>query len=158
MPYSKDQVYKSENLRFATHEEGRQPTLYFRTSHGSGRLRQEHPSGPKVQDIRMHTSHAFFATKKERDDFAEVFKSGGMSRGDFRSKRSVHGGHHTPFEGAHHFEATFSAHGPGGTALSTHKSGGQVVSTEKLEQLRPKAASIFAQTTHNEAEYKRNKK
>lgn len=52
MPYTPQQVYRSENLRFATQETGREPTLYFRTNHGSGRLRQQHPNGAKVQDIR----------------------------------------------------------------------------------------------------------
>ncbi len=144
MPYTEDEVYKQENLRFATHEQGRAPTLYFRTGHGSGRLRQEHPDGPKIQDIRMHTSHAFFPTERQQREFAASF-SEGMTRSDFRRLRTAHGGRHTPTEGYHHYEASFDAHQGAGQAVVTHRSGGTVVGQNQLSTLRSATSGIYTQ-------------
>jgi len=146
MPNPPEKVYTSQNLRFATHEQGRLPTLYFRTSHGSGRLRQEHPSGPKVQDVRMHTSHAFFPTLQAQEQFSQRFTKG-MTRQEFRDLRRELGGRHTPTEGYHHFEATFGAHAKTGTALLTHKSGGTVLGSEQVEALRARVPQIYSGMT-----------
>jgi len=142
MPYTKDQVYQSQHLRFATKDTGREPTLYFRTNHGSGRLRQQHQSGAMVQDVRKHTSHAFFPDKKSLDAFSAEFKRG-MTRTQFRELRKTHGGRHTPAEGAYHFESSFSAHAGHGQALVTHKSGGRVLGTEQTKALRSRVPEIY---------------
>ncbi|UAA38690.1 hypothetical protein KIH87_18835 [Paraneptunicella aestuarii] len=152
MPYTPQQVYRSENLRFATQEGTRQPTMYFRTDHGSGRLRQEHDSGPKVQDIRKHTTHAFFKTKDQQVAFHRDLRAQGtgLTRTQYRELRAHHGGHHTPREGYFHHEASFQGHGGGslvhtnsrGDAARLHKNGGQVVSSQKLETLRGQTSTI----------------
>jgi hypothetical protein len=45
----RDPYFNKDNLKFLTLEGGRQPTLYFEGPGGRGRLRQQHPSGPKMQ-------------------------------------------------------------------------------------------------------------
>jgi hypothetical protein len=144
MPAHPDEVYRSENLRFATKEAGRLPTLYFRTSHGSGRLRQQHDDGPYKQPIRKHTSHAFFATEELRNRFIDEFHTTTMTRGDFRTTRAKYGGKHTPTQDYYHFEATFDKHGSDGKMKRDHPSGGTVVSGQYLEELRTKVPQIYS--------------
>ncbi|BFM14216.1 hypothetical protein R50073_03990 [Maricurvus nonylphenolicus] len=155
MPYTPEQVYKPENLKFATaggkfHKgprkgEVRAPTLYFRTNHGSGRLRQEHDKGPKVQEIRKHTSHAFFKTKQGAIDFHEELKTTpNLTRDLFREIRTRHGATNRPFQDAFHQESTFTGHG-GDSPIAKrglHRSGGQVVVGDKLEALRGQTTAI----------------
>jgi hypothetical protein len=156
MPYTKEQVYQPENLRFATKSKGRDPTLYFRTNHGSGRLRQEHKNGPKVQDVRKHTTHAFFQEKQHARDFYAAAKQqhsdGVLTRDAFRDLRKQHGGRHTPFANAFHVEGTFKGHaGHHGLAKfqegskrkkGLHKSQGQVVDAEELRKLKANTPNI----------------
>lgn len=143
MPHSPDRVYRPENLRFATKAPGREPTLYFRTSHGSGRLRQQHPRGPKIQGIVKHTSHAFFAHKKARKEFRREFKSSDKTRRAFRELRAKHAGKHTPTARYYHYEASFNRHDGGGVAHTTHSSQGRVVTLRRLERLRTQASEIY---------------
>ena len=148
MPYTPEKVYTPQHLKFATQAPDREPTLYFRTTHGSGRLRQQHESGAKVQDVRMHTSHAFFPDVDTHAEFArQVRANPTLTRQEFRQLRHDLGGRHTPTEGFHHFEATFDAHGPTGRAWKTHKSEGTVVGPEHLETLRTKVPEIYGKMT-----------
>lgn len=143
MPHSPGRVYRQENLRFATKAPGREPTLYFRTSHGSGRLRQQHPRGPKIQDIVKHTSHAFFATKRARKEFRRDFKRTDKTRRAFRELRARHAGKHTPIAGYHHYEASFDRHDGSGVAHTTHKSQGKVVGPRTLARLHTQVDDIY---------------
>ena len=149
MPHQPDRVYTAENLRFATLDPKRgSPTLYFRTSHGSGRLRQVHKTGPLIQKIRKHTSHAFFSTKDAQRNFRAQFIRG-MTRQEFRDLRRQLGGTRRPTEGYHHFEATFDAHAPQGRASSTHPSGGTVVSASTLHDLRGRVNQSYRDLRSN---------
>lgn len=154
MPFTKEQVYQAENLRFATQAEKREPTLYFRTGHGSGRLRQDHPTaGPMAQEVRMHTTHAFFEKKEQQIAFHKAVASQGtdLTRDQYRELRSAHGGQHTPQENFHHHEASFQGHGGGSKVITQphdasqaklHISGGTVVSPSTLSNLRSQTSSI----------------
>ncbi|WP_188792807.1 hypothetical protein [Dyella nitratireducens] len=149
MPHHPDRVYTADNLRFATLDPKRgSPTLYFRTSHGSGRLRQVHKKGPLIQKIKKHTSHAFFSTKAAQRSFRSQFTKG-MTRQEFRDLRRQLGGTRRPIEGYHHFEATFDAHAPQGKAYLTHPSAGTVVGAGALHGLRGRVNQIYRDLRSN---------
>lgn len=146
MPYTMDQVYLPENLIFCTQSPGRKPTLYFRTNHGSGRLRQEHPSGPLIKNIVKHYTHAFFPTKAELDNFVKALHALGkpkLSRAEYRRLRSAHGGFHRPTEGYFHREQWFHGHEPSSLTVNGHTSMGQVVGPAVLAELRKQVNDIY---------------
>lgn len=142
MPYTADQVYQEDNFIFATKEDGRLPTLYFRTNHGSGRLRQEHKHGPKIQDITKHISHAFFKTKKQQVDFYHQINDQ-TTRDDFRKLRRTYQGTNIPKEGYYHVEAAFDTHEGTGKALTRHKSGGVAVGEKTYLKLKENVDTIY---------------
>ena len=140
-----DRLYtERDNVKFATIEQGRLPTIYCKNEEGEGRLRQDHPSGPKVAKIK-DTSHAFFATKEDQRDFHKAFKAG-MSREKFRELREAYGGVSRPIPGYHHAEASFEPRAfgfLGEKAISTHKSGGTVASPELTDHLANNLPNIY---------------
>jgi len=151
MPYRPEQVYTSENFYFATQAAGRPPTLYFRTNHGSGRLRQQHDDGPLVQEIRKHTSHAFFAREKQldaiEDEIDELFdQDRTMTRQQFRELRRKHHGTNRPVQGYYHYEATFDGHAEGRVCNNRHASSGTIVPPSRHAELKAQVPEIFAQT------------
>lgn len=162
MPYTAEKVYTPENFYFATKAKNRLPTLYFRTDHGSGRLRQEHGDGPKVQEIRKHTSHAFFDSEEKVKAFAKALKTRypdkrSMTRQNFRDLRREYHGINRPVQNYSHYEATFDGHDSARICTVRHKSGGIVVSAGESETLRAQAASIFASTARDEATWQRER-
>lgn len=62
-------LYSSQNLKFLTRAGGREPTLYFGSADGrSGRIRQQHPAGPKVAS-QVNKRDYFFEQESDLDDF-----------------------------------------------------------------------------------------
>ena len=158
VPYTPEQVYKPENFYFATEASGRPPTLYFRTDHGSGRLRQQHDDGPLVQGIRKHTSHAFFADEKQLDGIeAEIEKrfaqNRTMTRQEFRALRRKYRGTNRPVQGYYHYEATFDGHAEGRICNSTHASSGRIVAPSRAAELKANVPEIFEQTAKAKAKW-----
>jgi hypothetical protein len=137
-------VYTSKNLCFATKEASRQPTLYFRSPDGCGRIRQEHARGPKIQDVRTNMLDVFFKSSDQLDAFYIAF---GAIPDSQRTVSRIHDlmaqkqGVGIAFNDAYHFECTVSKEG---LCSKRHKSGGTVVLGAELEKIRPQVPNIYA--------------
>ena len=153
----KDDVYKSKNLVFATKGDSRLPTLYFRSQAGCGRIRQQHDSGPKIQDVRMNMIDAFFESKDNLDNFHAAVKSYYKSSGGKLTIQVIHTlmsnyqGKGISFPNAYHAEYSELhkdyAKGESRLFRDRHKSGGRIVTKTDLELIRPQVPQIYARST-----------
>jgi hypothetical protein len=64
-------LYSADNLEFLTQTPGRLPTLYFRSGIHSGRIRQQHGSGPAII-AETYKIDYFFADNTDKSNFAEA--------------------------------------------------------------------------------------
>jgi hypothetical protein len=64
-------LYSSDNLEFLTQTPGRLPTLYFKSGINSGRIRQQHGSGPAVI-AETYKKDYFFEDNADKSNFAEA--------------------------------------------------------------------------------------
>lgn len=123
-------IFASGNRLFSTRDTtgGREPTHYFSANVGgrltTGRLRQQHPSGPLAQVDRVPKTHLFLPDT----EYAALLKLREMHNKDalttpelLQNLTTVLHGRHQPFLGAHHIEYA----GNGGV-LNWHASGGTV--------------------------------
>ncbi len=69
-------LFSSSNLQFTTKGDGRTATFYFDNGTQTGRLRTDHPNGPKISVDSHRRSHFFFSSETKRDIFKNNLASG----------------------------------------------------------------------------------
>lgn len=112
---------KAQNLAFMTKAGGREPTLYFISGATSGRIRQQHGSGPAVISQTDKTDF-FFESKDMMRAFQKAARAARSARTAFAPNLAIYHATTTPTSGYFHFEVTFS----GAVPTKLHPSGGQV--------------------------------
>ena len=115
-------LFSAANLKFLTQAEDRLPTLYFVQGTNSGRLRQQHGSGPAVF-TEVNKIDYFFASKSKMRKFKTAAKLAMTNREDFNPDLSAYEATTIPTAGYAHFETTYS----GRKLIKIHPSGGAVV-------------------------------
>ena len=117
-------LYKAANLKFLTKAEGRLPTLYFSSGNHSGRIRQQHGSGPVIIDQHDKVDYffksqagmnLFFAGARRAMKEKKVF--------DMDVRQAGIDGSLTPATGDFHLEVTYAGEG---RVAKVHPSGGVV--------------------------------
>lgn len=115
-------LFSAANLKFLTKAEGRLPTLYFVQGAHSGRLRQQHGSGPAVLS-EVNKIDYFFASKSKMRKFQAIAVQAMTKGEDFNPDLNAYEATSVPTAGYAHFEATYS----GRKLIKIHPSGGTVV-------------------------------
>ncbi|MGW6128494.1 hypothetical protein ACWFNE_00575 [Cellulomonas sp. NPDC055163] len=118
--------YRAGDLVFATQQAGRLPTLYFQAGGSSGRLRQQHPSGPLAQVPRQDKVD-YFAPDPG------VFHGQGLKHTVFLGTPAEQALSRAPAIGLHHLELTYV----GDVVSVRHLSAGRVVSVGPDPALYP---------------------
>ena len=117
-------VLAPENMQFSTSDAGRQPTMYFQQHTGnngslsaSGRVRQEHPSGPAVY-VDQHPRSHLFSTNESLLDVDHQYQMEDQGINAVPLSQARDGMHHIE---THHndpnYRRWFTAHASGGTLL-----------------------------------------
>ena len=131
-PEETPDLYKKDNLKFATETDHRLPTLYFKNGNESGRLRQQHPEGP-LEDHHTNQFHYFFENEEDAVNFDEAAFQAMEKDQVFRPAYNYK---ETPANGDYHVEVTYmdregsnpvplpTSAGDGGLVSGTHISGG----------------------------------
>ncbi|MCI3944243.1 hypothetical protein K0038_01251 [Pseudomonas syringae] len=122
-----NKLFSQANHKFSTQAEGRLPTLYFNTEdHArSGRLRQQHRSGPLAKANAGAHSDYFFEHKADAASFKEALKMSNDKQSVIDKLSSDYNGVKDAKHGYFHVESSESGSGlPHG---SVHLSGGHVV-------------------------------
>jgi len=114
-------LYSAANLAFLTKREGRLPTLYFISGATSGRIRQQHGSGPAVISQSDKTDY-FFNDQKKMRLFQRAARDERSRRAAFNPNLGDYGATTVPTAGYFHFEVTYS----GAVPTKLHPSGGTV--------------------------------
>ncbi|MEX2228524.1 MAG: hypothetical protein WEB13_02695 [Dehalococcoidia bacterium] len=114
-------LYSAANLAFLTKGEGRLPTLYFISGATSGRIRQQHGSGPAVISQSDKTDY-FFNDQKKMRSFQRAARDARSHRAAFNPNLGDYGATTVPTAGYFHFEVTYS----GSVPTKLHPSGGTV--------------------------------
>ena len=108
-------LFTKANLIFTTETGTRAPTLYFRSGNQSGRLRQQHGSGPLVRTETDKVDY-FFSTKAAAEQCRDAARAARTNNDDFVPAnpdwRTV------PQNGDYHLEVTMSGNDVRGTHLS----------------------------------------
>lgn len=116
------ELYTKSNLRFLTQAVGRLPTLYFVRGDLSGRIRQQHRKGPKVESERNKKDY-FFSNKDDMGRFHKSARSARKARQKFDVNVEEFGGTLKPTDGFFHLELTYN---DDGTIRKLHPSGGKI--------------------------------
>ena len=114
-------LYSAANLAFLTKGEGRLPTLYFIAGTTSGRIRQQHGSGPAVISQTDKVDY-FFESKNMLRAFQKAARAARKLGSAFAPNLAIYHATTTPTAGYFHFEVTYSGAVPG----KLHPSGGIV--------------------------------
>ena len=114
-------LFSAANLKFLTQAEDRLPTLYFKQNNDSGRLRQQHGSGPGVFTESNKTDY-FFPDKDNKQKFAEKARSA-MKKTVFNPDLIEFKAVTIPTQGYEHYEVTYNNNG---VPIKVHPSGGTV--------------------------------
>jgi hypothetical protein len=115
-------LYSASNLKFLTKASGRLPTLYFKSGNDSGRIRQQHPSGPKVVRETNKIDY-FFPDKARMRKFGAAAKKARKKRKAFKPWLWWYKAKLTPTANYSHYEVTYK----GNKKISkVHPSGGLV--------------------------------
>jgi hypothetical protein len=83
------QLFRRENLRFLTKEEGREPTLYFIDGNKSGRIRQQHHRGPKVKEQHYKKDY-FFDSQSDLNRFKNIAREAHERKIPWNSQITAH--------------------------------------------------------------------
>lgn len=77
------ELFKAKNFLFSTKGDSRAETLYFRDADTgmSGRLRQQHSSGPAAKIDRDPKQHLFVETQSAKEDLKSKYKKGKEASG-----------------------------------------------------------------------------
>jgi hypothetical protein len=113
-------LFQAANLKFLTKADERLPTLYFKSGGNSGRLRQQHGSGPAVVEESGKVDY-FFASKRVMKYFSSRLYAWG-NRDRVERRLVKYGGTTTPTAGYAHLEVTYS----GQDIVKRHPSGGLI--------------------------------
>lgn len=128
-------LYVAANLKFLTNASGRLPTLYFISGSLSGRIRQQHGSGPAGISQSGKVDY-FFANHDKLQQFQQAAQLARSEGKDFTTDVGTYAGSLNPTAGNYHLEITYSGSKPG----KTHASGGLInVSTGDYDDLKIKA-------------------
>lgn len=105
-------LYNEGNAQYMTQADGRPPTIYFQQGDQTGRIRQQHPSGPLIQ--------------QPREDIRRLYLKEGVSNNKYRNGDVIDPAdfHTEPVDNTHHYEC--KVHGDGRMTVH-HKSQGRVV-------------------------------
>lgn len=115
-------LYKAGNLMFLTKAGGRLPTLYFRSGNDSGRIRQQHRSGPMVGRETNKIDY-FFPDKARMDKFGAATKKARAKDKAFKPWLWRYKAKLTPRAGYSHYEVTYKG---SKKIAKVHPSGGLV--------------------------------
>lgn len=122
-------LYKAANLKFLTQAEGRLPTLYFKSGNQSGRIRQQHGSGPAVKAETNKVDY-FFAEKGDMNKFEKAaqkaWKQDKVAFNPTPEEREGYGASLIPTEDYYHYEVTYT-NDTDHMIKKVHPSGGQIV-------------------------------
>lgn len=141
MPHIVSTLFKRENFCFATKAPERKHTLYFAEGGASqlnyasrsGRLRQEHPSGPLVEDSAFRRIHLFFQSpddlKRVRDELRLDQSEAAINYAKAACTTMA------PQNDFYHLELILSEDGGNWTIEGRHASGGRVDSSLVVEYL-----------------------
>jgi hypothetical protein len=113
-------LYSAANLKFATKSANRLPTLYFKSGADSGRLRQQHPKGPKAGKETNKTDY-FFGSEGDISAFHGAARKARRDKTAFDTSGLTHGT--DPQDDAFHLEVTYGA---GNKVTGLHRSEGKV--------------------------------
>jgi hypothetical protein len=116
-------LYSAANLMFLTQGADRLPTLYFKSGNQSGRIRQQHGSGPVVIDQTDKVDY-FFPSRDKMEHFYTAAVDARTNKTDFAPDLSTYGATLTPKAGHYHFEVTYKS---GRKIAKLHPSGGTVL-------------------------------
>ncbi|GEM_PF-4298429 len=145
-------LFQQSNLMFVTKASGRQPTLYFRQGNDTGRLRQQHPSGPTLAQETNKTDY-FFQSQEAARQFAgyarNVYKrqrKGENARLNINSFKRRYDITTVPATGMYHFELT----GDLDAIEKRHLSGGTIdtnIDIYTSEKIKSIYQSVLGTTT-----------
>jgi len=96
-------LYSAANLMFLTKASGRLPTLYFRSGNQSGRIRQQHGAGSKV-DREVNKVDYFFSSKSSMKKFFKAALKAAEHGRRFNPRLARYGASLAPGAGNFHFE------------------------------------------------------
>lgn len=115
-------LFCANNLKFLTQDPSRLPTLYFKSGNESGRIRQQHPSGPAVI-TQVNKIDYFFPAQATSDSFYDKAKQAMKDSQVFpRDPRRYTGARPEPAFGDYHIEVTYKSDGK---IQKIHPSGGK---------------------------------
>ncbi len=115
-------LYSTSNLKFLTKAESRLPTLYFKSGENSGRIRQQHGSGPAVIAETNKTDY-FFPGKGDVSKFGRAAKEAKQRNTAFNPTLSTYNATLTPTADYFHYEVTYKDNRQ---IKKVHPSGGQI--------------------------------
>ncbi len=115
-------LYNASNLKFLTKASGRLPTLYFESGSESGRIRQQHGSGPKVVGQTNKTDY-FFSDEDGLNRFEAAARQARKNRIAFNPNLPGYNATLTPTADYFHYEVTYAS---GQKIAKLHRSGGKV--------------------------------
>ena len=145
-------LYTQTNLKFLTQDTGRLPTLYFLAGNTSGRIRQQHGSGPAVvsQDNKVDY---FFADDAAKRSFARGVRHAKRHGQDFDPDVKVKktgASRYTfkrmpPTAGDFHVEVTYQTASVPGQVAKVHISGGLAQPVDKSAYPDQEIQKIYEQ-------------
>ncbi len=141
-------LYSAANLKFVTKADDRLATLYFISGSVSGRIRQQHGSGPVVISQSDKVDY-FFADKDGMNKFNAAAKKASSRGADFEPKLADYGATLVPTAGHNHFEITYS----GKKVAKRHPSGGIVdpdVSAYDDNRIKSIYQGVIGYTTYSD--------
>jgi len=115
-------LYSAGNLKFLTKAAGRLPTLYFESGNESGRIRQQHGSGPKVVGQTGKTDY-FFSDEDGLSRFEADARKARKDKVAFNPDLANYNATLTPTADYFHYEVTYAG---GGKIAKLHRSGGKI--------------------------------
>lgn len=114
-------LYSAANLKFLTKASDRLPTLYFVSGNESGRIRQQHGSGPRVVGQTNKTDY-FFSDEDGLGRFEAAAKQAKKNKQTFNPSLSSYNATLTPTADYFHYEVTYAG---GRKIAKLHRSGGK---------------------------------
>ncbi|KFA94835.1 hypothetical protein Q664_00250 [Archangium violaceum Cb vi76] len=129
-PATRPSLFTVQNLEFVTKADAREATLYFMKGDLSGRIRQQHPSGPKVEQESNKVDYCF----NKREDLKAFEKLAKKTRrkgkGESKLKRLAAEKQLNirtePADEDYHFEVTYGDKNKK-KIEKTHASGGRIL-------------------------------
>jgi hypothetical protein len=118
-------LYKKENLKFLTKDENRLPTLYFKSGNDSGRIRQQHKSGPEVIAETYKVDY-FFPKNEDKTKFSNAASKAKNGKVAFKPNLEDYNATLEIKDGYYHAEVTYT-NDKDQMVVKVHPSGGKIV-------------------------------